>query len=73
MRTKRQLLEDFDSSIKDIQQFIDNANYNGGMHFEARLKLVENQVQDLYWLVRQVLNHLPESETQKVVKDESAV
>lgn len=73
MRTKQQLLEDFDSSIKDIQQFIDNANYNGGMHFEARLKLVENQVQDLYWLVRQVLNHLPETETQNEQQQENTV
>ena len=60
MKTRQQLVDDFEQSCQDVQEFVNNASYSGGMHMEARIKLLENRVEDLYWFVRQLIHHVPE-------------
>lgn len=60
MKLKQELLQELKNSFGDTDRFIANANLNGGMHIEARVKLLENQVQDLYFYVKQMIDALPE-------------
>ena len=60
MKTKQQLIDDLCGSFADVEQFIANAEANGGMHLEARVKLLENQQRDLYYFIKQIIDNLPD-------------
>lgn len=59
MVTKQNMQDNFAEAVDDIQRFIDSANYNGGMGIDARLKLVENRLDDVYWFIKHLIDALP--------------
>lgn len=62
MKTKTELLKEFQDAVADMNSFVETAQLNGGMHFEARLKLLENRMDDMYWFIGQLLQCLPDDE-----------
>lgn len=61
MKTKQELLQDLANSFADTERFIANAELNGGMHLQARVKLLENQQVDLYYFVKQIIDLVPDA------------
>ena len=66
---KTELKAQFDEACGEIQKFVDAAGYHGGMTLEARVKLLENRVNDIYWFISQLIESLlddpAETETPK--------
>lgn len=60
--TRTELQDEFGKACSEIQNFVEAANYNGGMGLEARLKLVENRLDDMYWFVNKLIEALPDDE-----------
>jgi hypothetical protein len=60
--SKQKLLEEFGQACKETADFIEHASYNGGMHMEARMKLIENQMDALFWFVDKLIKALPDDE-----------
>lgn len=66
MISKQVMIDNFAESMGDIQKFVETANYNGGMSIEARLKLVENRLDDIYWFINHLIHALPDDKNKNV-------
>lgn len=62
MRTKLEFKRDIAAADERYAMFEQQANWGGGMHAEARIKLLELNVQDLMQLVSQLVDNIPECE-----------
>jgi hypothetical protein len=62
MKTKSEFKKDIEEATIRYQSFVEEANLNGGMHLEARVKLLEGEVRNLMWFVAHLVDNMQEDD-----------
>lgn len=60
MTTKQELVNEWSIMTAECDDFIHVASMNGGMHLEARVKLLENQLVSALWFIDKLIKKLPD-------------